>query len=114
MFGFSKKSKSDSLEQTLAKAEALGLLKEFNDSLLEEKETRDLLSEEIEKHEIFKKIGAIQKRRDENLENIRKVWGEAKSNGYSPKDIWESHLKFEEDRLNLASEFEAYYGFSEE
>lgn len=112
MFGFSKKTAKISKSQELvAKATALELLEELNSTLLEEKETKNLLSQEKEKHEVFKEIGAIQKRRDQNMKSIRKVWEEAKTNGYSPKHLWDSHLLFEEDRLSLASEFEAYYGF---
>lgn len=111
MFGFSKKKKSNSVEQTLAKAEAVNLLKEFQDSLLEEKETRDLLLLEKERHEVLKIMADLQNRRDQNMSNIRKVWEEARKGGYSPTQWWESKMLFEEDRLNLASEYDAYYGY---
>lgn len=111
MFGFSKKrDKVSKMEAAVAKATAVNLLKEFNESLLEEKEARELLSLEREKHEVLETISNINARRDEHMREIRKVWEEARKGGYSPKQLWESKQMFEEDRLKLASEYDAYYG----
>ena len=116
MFGFGKarKSSSSSMEETLKKAEVLGLLAEFEGTLLEEKEVRDLKNLEAEKHEVFQAIKKIQKKRDENLADLRKIWEDAIAGEYSPKHLHESHVNFEEERLLLAEEYDKYYGFAEE
>lgn len=117
MFGFGKarkSSSSSSMEESLKKAEVLGLLAEFEGTLLEEKEIRDLKNLEAEKHEVFQSIKKIQDQRDKNLSDLRSIWSAAEQGEYTPKHLHESHVKFEEERLLLAEEYDKYYGFKEE
>ena len=117
MFGFGKKSakstSSNKMEEICRKAETLNLLQELNDSLLEEKEVRNLVSLEKEKHEVFRFIKEVQDKRDKNITDLRSIWEDATKNKYTPKDLWESHQSFEQERLKLAQEYDEYYGYSE-